>query len=267
MYHLRAGVSLLVVVCDGDRIELCHGVVATEDARGVLPCHGRPCLHLCPRELRRLSAEVSTLRDKVQHASPPLLVARVPVLHGGVFHLGTVLDDYLDDGCVKLVLVAHRGGTSLKVRHIGVVVGYDERPLELSCVACVDAEVARQLHRAAHTLRDIDERAVREDCRVEGGEEVVPIRHDTAEILTHECGVLLDGLADGHEDDTLLLQLLLECCLDRHGVHDGVDSDTAQREPLLKRDAQLVKCLHQLRVDIVGCLRRVGLLGERVGIV
>ena len=83
----------------------------------------------------------SALGDEVEHAAAPLLVAGVPVLHGGVLHLGAVLDHNLHDGGVELVLVAHGGVAALEVGDVRVVVGHDERALKLAGVACVDAEV------------------------------------------------------------------------------------------------------------------------------
>ena len=44
----------------------------------------------------------------------------------------------------------------------------------------------RQLHRATHTLRHVDERAVGEHRRVEGRIEVVRLRHHRAQILLHQ---------------------------------------------------------------------------------
>ena len=145
-----------------------------------------------------------------------MLVARIPVLHGGVFHLGVVLDYNLDDGGMELVLIAHWRGAALQVRHVSVVVGNDERALKLSSVAGVDAEIAAQLHRATHALGDIDERAVAEHATVQRSEEVVTIRYHGAQIFAHQVGMLLDGLADAAEDDALLAQLVLEGGLHRH---------------------------------------------------
>ena len=84
--------------------------------------------------------------------------------------------DQLDHRGVQLVLVAHRGGAALEVAHVGALLGDDQRALELAGVRGVDAEVGGQLHRAAHALGDVAERAVGEDRRVERGEEVVACR-------------------------------------------------------------------------------------------
>ena len=97
---------------------------------------------------------------------------------------------------MQLVLVAHRRRTALKIAHVAVVVGHDERALELARVAGVDAEVAAELHRTAHALGDVDERTVAEHGGVERRREIVAIRHHTAQILTYEVGMLLDSLTD-----------------------------------------------------------------------
>ena len=264
MYHLRSRVRLLIVVRHGYGVELRHGVVAAQYAGGVFPRDGRACLHLRPREFRRLASQVSALGDEVEYSSLAVLVAGVPVLHGGVLHLGAVLDDNLHDGGVELVLVALRCGASLEVRDVCVVVGNDERAFKLSCARRIDAEVAGQLHGAAYALRDVDERAVGEHCGVEGGEEVVAVWHYAAQILAHQVGVLLYGLSDGHEDDALLLESLLVCCLDGDGVHDGIDGDTAQCQTLLKGYAEFVERLLQFGVYL---FRSVLLLCQRVGVV
>ena len=82
MYHLRAGVCLLVVVGDGYGVELRLRTVAAQHARGVLPCDGRAGLHLRPREFGVDAAQVASLGHEVEHAALSVLVAGVPVLHG-----------------------------------------------------------------------------------------------------------------------------------------------------------------------------------------
>ena len=54
-----------------------------------------------------------------------------------------------------------------------VVVGHDERAFELPCAGGVDAEIGRQLHRAADTFGYIHKRSVGKDSRVERGIEIV----------------------------------------------------------------------------------------------
>ena len=130
---------------------------------------------------------------------------------------------------MQLVLVAHRCCATLQVADVSVVVGNDKRTLKLSSVACVDAEVGAKLHRAAHALGNVYERAVREDGAVKGSEEIVLIRHHASQVFLHEVGMVLYGIADGAEYHALLGEVLLEGGLHGHGVHDGVHRHTAQR--------------------------------------
>ena len=77
--------------------------------------------------------------------------------------------------------------------------------------------------------------------------------------------MLLDGIADGTEDDALLGQLFLKSGLDADRVHDGIDSGVAtQGQALLQGDAQLVEGLFQFRVYLAVAF---GLLCHGVGVV
>ncbi len=121
----------------------------------------------------------------------------------------------------------------------------------------------RELHRTAHALRHVDERAVREDGRVEAREEVVRDRHDRAEVLADEVGVIADRLGERAEDDARLLELRLERGRDRDAVEDGVDRDAGERRALVQRHPELLVGLEQLGVDLVQALRRVLPLPDR----
>ena len=200
--HLGAAVDLLVAVGDGDRIELAAAVVAAQDAARILPGDGRAGLDLRPGDLGVVAAAVAALGDEVVNAALAVLVAGVPVLHGGVLDLGIVERDQLDDRGVQLVLVAHRRGAALQVGDIGTLVGDDERALELAGLLLVDAEVGGELHRTAHALRHVDERAVGEHRRVERGVEVVGLRHHRAQILAARAqDARVTRLRDRAEDD------------------------------------------------------------------
>ena len=74
-------------------------------------------------------------------------------------------------------------------------------------------------------------------------------------------------LANRHEDDAFLFQFLLECCLYRYGIHDGVNGDAAKGEAFFEGNAEFVEGLCQFRVDVVRRLRSVRFLCHRVGIV
>ena len=200
----------------------------------------------------------------------PSAVARIPVLDRRILDLGIVEGDQLDHGRVELVLVAPRRGAAFEIAHIGALVGDDEGALELAGIALVDAEIGRQLHRAAHARRQVDEGAVGEHRRIEGGEEIVGHRHHRTQILLHELGVLADRLRDRHEDHAGLPELLLEGGRDRDGVEHGIDRDPAPRIAhaaviahharqhllLAQRNAELLVGLEDLGVDLVERLRR-----------
>ena len=195
------------------------------------------------------AAAVAALGDEIVDAAAPFGVAGIPVLHGRIFDLGVVERDQFDHRGVQLVLVAHRRGAAFEIAHIGALVGDDQRALELAGVLLVDAEIGRQLHRAAHARRHIDERAVGEHRRVERGEEVVGIGHHRAEILLHQFGMLAQRLRDRHEDHAGLLQFLLEGGRDRHRVEHGIDRDAALPLPFGSPSPSLAGLLRRRRAS------------------
>ena len=134
----------------------------------------------------------------------------------------------------------------------------------------VDAEIGRQLHRAAHALGHVDEGAVGEHRRVQRRIEIVGDRDDGAEILLDDLRVLADRLRDRAEDDAGLGQLLLEGGHHRDGIEHRVDRhagalDAGQHRALLERNAELLVGGQKLRIDLVEALRSGRLL--RRGIV
>ena len=141
VYHLGTRVGLLVVVGYGHRIELGLRVVAAQDARGVLPSDGRTRFYLRPRQLGVYSAQVAALGNEVEHAAFSVFIARIPVLNGGVVHLGIVFNDDLNDGGMQLVFIAHGCRAAFKITYIGIVFGHNERAFELPGVASVNSEV------------------------------------------------------------------------------------------------------------------------------
>ena len=70
--------------------------------------------------------------DEVINASLAVFIAGIPVLDCAVFHLASLLADDLYNGGMKLVLIAHRGCASLKIAHIGVIAGHNQRSLKLA---------------------------------------------------------------------------------------------------------------------------------------
>ncbi len=263
--HLGAGVGLLHAVDHRHRVELADAVVALQDHRGILPGDRRAGLDLRPRDLGP-RARLAALGDEVVDAADAVLVTGIPVLHRAVLDGRVVEGNQLHHRGVQLILVALRRRASLEVRDVRPFLGHDQRPLELPGVGGVDAEVRRQLHRAAHALRDEDERAVGEDRRVERGEVVVGGRHDRAQVLLHQLGMLLHRLAEGAEDHPFLGERGLERRADRDGVEDRVDGDAGQQLLLAERDAELLVRGQQLRIDVVERAERCrGLRRREVG--
>ena len=269
MQHLGAGVCFLVVVGDGDAVELRLRIVAHEDAGRIFPSDGTSGFHLRPRQAGVATAQLPAFGDEVIDSALSIFVAGIPVLNGGVFHLGVFVHDDFNDGCVELVFIAHRGSATFEVTDIASVVADDERAFKLSRVAGVDAEVGGEFHGAAHAFGNIDKTSVGEHGRVESGEEVISRRHDGAEIFPNEFRIFAHGFADGGEDDTFLLQFLFESGLHADGVHDGIDRHAGELHAFFKRNTEFVKSLHQFRVNfllsfVTLLLRRVGVVGNRL---
>ena len=99
----------------------------------------------------------SPLGHEVKDTALAVFVSRIPVLDRAVFHIGVFQGDNLHDCRMKLVLVAHRSGTTLHVAQCGAFVSHDESTLELARSLGIDAEIAGKFHRAAHALRDVAE--------------------------------------------------------------------------------------------------------------
>ncbi len=165
---------------------------------------------------------------------------------------------------MQLVLVAARRRAALQVAHVGAFVRYDQRALELSRALGVDAEVGRQLHRAAHALGNVAERSVGKDRGVQCGVEVVGIRNHRTQIFLYHLGILLYRLRDRAEYYALLGQRLAEGGLDRYRIHDGIDRHARQRHLLFERYAQLVECAFELGIDLVHRRELLRALGRGV---
>src|SRR5665213_3520392 len=86
--HLCAGVGLLVVRRDGDRVALAHRVVALENDARVLPGDRRTGLDLGPGDLRVHPSALAAFGHEVVDATLPRSVAGVPVLYRRVLDLG-----------------------------------------------------------------------------------------------------------------------------------------------------------------------------------
>src|SRR5215470_14804389 len=157
MNHLGAGIDLLVAVRDRDRVELAAGIVAAQDAARIFPGDRRSGLDLGPGDLGVLAAAVATLGDEIVDATLAFGVAGVPVLYRRIFDLGIIERDEFDDRGMELVLVTLRRSAALEIGNVRALVGDDQRALELPGIALIDAEIGRELHRATHAFRHVDE--------------------------------------------------------------------------------------------------------------
>src|SRR5690606_2673996 len=88
MDHFGAGIGLLAVIADGHRVKLTGGVVAAQHHAGIFPGDGGTGFDLGPGNVGTSAAALTALGDEVVDAAHTVLVARVPVLHRGIFDLG-----------------------------------------------------------------------------------------------------------------------------------------------------------------------------------
>ena len=256
MNHLGSRIGLLIVVGNCNTIELGLTVVSREDATGILPGDGTSCFDLRPGESTVCTSQMPSFCHEIEDASLAFAIAWIPVLHSTILDFCSFLHNYLDDSGMKLVLVSHRCRTTFKVADVGIIVANDESSLELSCATSIYAEISAEFHRTTNAFRNIDERAVAEDCRVECGKEVVFIRYYAAQVFAYQIWMLANGLANGAEDDSFLAQLFLESSLHTNRVHHGIDGCSGQCHSLFQRNSKLVESLHEFRVNLSGVCRR-----------
>ena len=172
----------------------------------------------------------------------------------------------LHDSRVQLIFIAHRCRTSLQIRHIRVIIRYNQRTFKLARITGIDTEIGRKLHRAAYSLRDINERTVREHSRVQSCKEVIPITNYRAHILLHKIRMFPYRLTKGAEYNALLHQCFFESGLYRYRVHHCIHSHSTQCHLFFQRNTQFIKCLYQFRIYFIHTLRSFFLL-RRIGIV
>ena len=219
------------------RVEFAHSLVSLQYGRRIFPGYRRTGFDLSPAQFGTVSAAESALGDEVIYAATALGIAGIPVLHRGILHFGPFFDDYLHHGGMQLVFVAHRRRATLQIGYVGIVVGNDQRALELSSAAGVDAEIGAQLHRTPHALGYIDERSVGEHRRIQRRIIIVTVGHDSAEIFAYQLRIVLDRLGEGAEDHAEFRQMLAVGRLDADGVHHGVDCHAGKSFLFLQADA------------------------------
>ena len=168
------------------------------------------------------AAQQSAFCHKVQDTTLAIFVAGIPILYGRVFDFGTILHNNLNDGCMQLVFVTHRGGASFEITDISILIGDDESTLELPYALRIDAKVGAEFHGATYPFGNIDKGTIGKDGAVQRRKEIVTIGYDGTKIFPHQLRMLSHGLADGTEDDSLRRQLFAESSLHRNAVHDGI---------------------------------------------
>ena len=152
---------------------------------------------------------------------------------------------------MQLVFVALRRGTPLHIADVSSFVGHDQRPFELAGSGRVDPEISAQLHRAAHSLGNVTKRTVRENGRIQRGEEIVGVRNHAAHVLTHQLGIVPQRFRERTENDSFFGQRFAERRFDRHGVHHRVDRHARHQHLFFERHAELIERRLQLRIDFV----------------
>ena len=150
------------------------------------------------------------------------------------------MNDHFNHRRVQLVAIAYRRRAAFNVAYIAAFVGDQNGALELAGFFRVDAEIGRQLHRAAYAFRNIDKGPVGGHRRVECGKEVVVARHHGAEVFLHQFRVIVDRLAERTEDNPLLRQLFAIGGSDGNRVKNGIDRHFP---PLAHRHAEEIERL------------------------
>ncbi len=266
MDHLGAGVGLLAIVGDGDRIKLTDAALTAQHAARIFPGDRAAGFHLRPAHLAVLAEAVGALGDKIIDAALAVGIAGIPVLHGGIFDLGIVQGHQLNDRGVQLVFIAHRRRAAFEIGDIAALVGDDQRAFELAGVGSVDAEIGGKLHRAAHAGRDVDKGAIGKHRAVQAGKIIVLHGHDTAQPFLDQVGIFLHRFGNRQEDHAGLEQFGAEGGGHRHAVkhrihgHAARAFNTGQHLLLFDRDAQLFIGAADFGIELVQrCQGRLGL--------
>src|SRR5690606_10585602 len=139
--HLGAGVSLLTVIAQGHRVELADRIVTAQDHTGVLPSDSGTRFHLSPGNMRTVATAFAALGHEVVDSAHTVLVTWIPVLHGGILHLGVFQGDNFHYCGMQLIFIAHGCSTAFQVADVGTFFRNDERAFELPGIRRVDAEI------------------------------------------------------------------------------------------------------------------------------
>ncbi len=231
---------------------------------GIFPRDCRTRLHLRPGDLRVPPQALAALRHEVVDSALAVLVSRIPVLHRRVADLRVVQRHQLNHRRMQLILISHRSRAAFEVAYVRALFSHNQRPLKLTRFRRVDAEVRRQFHRTAHSLRHIHKRPIAEHRRVQGSIEIVRVRHNRSEILLHQVRMLLHRFGKRAEDHARFGQLCLERRCNRHRVEDRIHGYIGKQLLLGQRNPQLLVRAQNLRVYLVEAGQLLLLLRRRV---
>ncbi len=81
------------------------------------------------------------LGHEIIDAALPVLVARVPVLYGRILDLRVLHRNQFHNRRMQLVAVTQRRGAAFEIGNIAVILGHDQRALELTGLHGVDAKI------------------------------------------------------------------------------------------------------------------------------
>ncbi len=249
--HLGAGVGLHVSVGQCYAVEFTDGIVAHQNAAGVLPSDGGTGFYLGPADTAVLACALAALGHKVVDATcASLAVAGVPVLHGAVLDLGVFVGHKFHNGGVQLLAAEFRGGAAFQVADFGAVVGDNQGAFELACFLVVDAEVGGQVHGALDAGRNVDEASVAKNSAVQCGKVIVACRYNATQVLFDQFRIFLDGVGNAAEDDAHFHELLLVAGVNADGIEYGVHGNVCQTLLLVQRNAQLFEGGQKFRIHV-----------------
>src|SRR5262249_6661034 len=152
-----------------------YGIVTLQTATRILPGDRRTGLRWRPGSLRTFAQALASFRNEIIDTACSFRVARIPVLHRAVFDLSIVAGDQLGHRRLQLVGITHGRGTAFEIADVAAFLRNDQGALELTGLRGVDAKISRELHRTAHSLGNVAERAVAEDRRIQRSKEVIGV--------------------------------------------------------------------------------------------
>ena len=141
MNHLRPSISLLMIICNGNRIKFTLTIISPQDARGILPRNCRSSFYLGPHHLRSIAPAIRSLGDKVINTAITIFITRKPILNCRIFNFSIFFYDNFNHCCVKLRCISFGSGTAFKVRHITAFIRDYKCPFKLSCILGVNAKI------------------------------------------------------------------------------------------------------------------------------